>query len=280
MAGATVAEALRAGMAALSGLDGGARDARVLLAHVMGVDGASLLRDRDAVLDPAAARAFDAALGRRLSREPVALILGRAGFWTLDLEVSGAALVPRADSETLIEAALAARPGRDGVRRILDLGTGTGCLLLAALAEFPNAYGVGVDLAPDAAALARRNAVRNGLAARAGVMAGCWADAVAGTFDLVLSNPPYVAGAEMAGLMPEVRDHEPWRALYGGTDGLDAFRVLLRLLPRVLAPGGLAVFEVGMGQAGAVEAMAHAAGFSTRQRPDLAGVARAVLLER
>lgn len=273
----TVAEALRSGAARLAGIEGGARDARVLLAHVMGVDGAALLRERDAMVDEAA---FDAAIGRRLTREPVALIVGRIGFWTLELEVSQATLVPRGDSETLIEAAIASRPERGRVRRVLDLGTGTGCLLLAALCEFPDAFGIGVDLSPDATALARRNAVSNGLGRRAGFLAGRWADAVAGRFDLVLSNPPYVATADLAGLMPDVREHEPYRALDGGADGLDAYRALMAALPGIVAPDGLAVLEVGAGQADAVRGMGERAGFGATARADLGGVDRAVVLQR
>lgn len=273
----TVGEALRHGAARLAGVEGGTRDARVLLAHVMGVDAAGLLRDRDAEVD---AGAFETVLTRRVAREPVALIVGRQGFWTLDLEVSGATLIPRGDSETLIEAAVAARPDRAGVRRVLDLGTGTGCLLLAALVEFPGAFGVGVDLAVDAVCLARRNAVRNGMGERAAFATGRWADAVLGQFDLVLSNPPYIATGELAGLMEDVRGFEPRLALDGGGDGLVAYRALVAVLPRILAPGGLAVFEVGIGQAAEVVGMAGAAGFGAATRLDLVGVERAVVLER
>ena len=273
----TVGEALRAGAARLAGIEGGVRDARVLLAHVMGVDASGLLRDRGALVD---AGAYEAVLARRAAREPVALIVGRQGFWTLDLEVSGATLVPRGDSETLIEAAVAARLDRGRVRRVLDLGTGTGCLLLAALVEFPEAWGVGIDLEPDAVALARRNARRNGLEGRACFAMGCWADAVAGGFDLVLSNPPYVAGGEIAGLMADVREHEPRLALDGGMDGLEGYRALFAALPGVLAPGGLGVFELGVGQAAAVGAIAERGGYCWDVRADLGGVGRALVIWR
>jgi release factor glutamine methyltransferase len=170
----------------------------------------------------------------------MALILGHAGFWTLDLEVSADTLIPRADSEALVELALQLRPPppRPGGPRILDLGTGTGCLLLALLAEWPMAEGVGVDLNPAAAALAARNAARNGLADRARFLAGHWAGALDARFDLVLSNPPYIESAAIPGLMPEVALHEPQAALDGGADGLDAYRAILAELPRLLAPGG------------------------------------------
>jgi release factor glutamine methyltransferase len=242
----------------------------------MGLDQAALLRDRAASAPPG----YDALLERRAGREPVALILGRQGFWTLDLEVSAATLIPRADTETLIEAAIGARPDRGVVRRVLDLGTGTGCLLLAALAEFRDAWGLGIDVAYEAAALAARNARRNGLDGRAAFAVADWATPVAGTFDLVLSNPPYIRAGEIDALMPEVARHEPRRALDGGADGLDAYRMLLDAVPACLAPGGLAVLELGAGQANAVGALAEAAGYRPAFRADLGGTPRAVLFEK
>jgi release factor glutamine methyltransferase len=274
-----VRDALRHGITALTaaGVDSPALDARLLLAHAMGVDQAALLLDRDA---PAPMDAYQALLDRRVGREPVALILGRQEFWSLVFEVSAATLIPRPDSETLIEAAVAARPDRTAVRRVVDLGTGTGCLLLAALAEFPSAWGVGVDLAPDAAALAARNARELGLAGRAAMVCGDWGAALRGQFDLVLSNPPYIPGGDIVGLMPEVARFEPRRALDGGADGLDAYRILVGLLPAMLAPGGVAVFELGVGQADAVRGLAMAAGFRMAARPDLGGIERAAVIER
>ena len=273
----TVAEALRHGAALLAaaGVDSPRLDARLLLGYAAGLAPDALLRHRDAAVDTAA---YDRLLARRAGREPLALIVGRQEFWSLPFEVSAATLIPRADSETLIEAAVAARPDRQATRRILDLGTGTGCLLLAALTEFPSAWGVGTDLAPAAAALARRNARALGLAHRAAILCGDWDDAIDGRFDLVLSNPPYIRTAEIAGLMPEVAVHEPHRALDGGPDGLGAYRILLRRLPSLLQPGGTAVIELGLGQTAEVSAMAS--GFhAVRIRPDLAGVPRALVIE-
>ena len=270
-----MSQALRATAAALrdAGIDNPSFEARLLVAHALG-----LLRGTIATTEPDPAL-LGPLLARRLAREPMALILGRQGFWTLDLEVSPATLIPRADSETLIEAALAARPDRAAVRRILDLGTGTGCLLLAALSEFPAAFGVGVDVVPEAAALARRNAVSCGLAARAALLCGAWDAAVDGQFDLVLSNPPYIPHADIAGLMPEVAAHEPASALDGGADGLDAYRTIIATLPRLLTPGGVAVLELGIGQAAPVGDLALAAGFAVPElRADLGGVARAMVL--
>jgi release factor glutamine methyltransferase len=271
--GMTVAQALRHATAALAaaGIDTPGLEARLLLAHAMGLDQAALLRDRGRT----APDTFPALLARRLAHEPLALITGRQGFWTLDLEVSADTLIPRADSETLVQAALEACPAP---ARVLDLGTGTGCLLLAVLAERPGAWGLGIDRNPRAAALARRNAAAAGLAGRACFAAGDWTAALAGRFDLVLSNPPYIETSAIAGLMPEVAYHEPRAALDGGADGLDAYRAILPALPALLAPGGVAVLELGAGQAGAVAALA--AGFRTATRRDLGGIERALVLTR
>jgi release factor glutamine methyltransferase len=271
-------EALRRGAAVLAaaGIEDARREARLLLHHLLALPDRAMA-PANAPVDEAR---FEALLARRAGREPLAFILGRQGFWTLDLAVSPATLIPRADSETLIQAALAAFPERARVRRVLDLGTGTGALLLAALAEFPHAWGIGIDLSPAAAALAARNATANRLAGRAGFLCGNWAAALAGTkFDLVLANPPYIASAEIAGLMPEVALHEPRTALDGGADGLEAYRDIIADLPRLLAPGGAAILELGQGQAPAVQAMAQSAGFMYRRlRDDLGGIARALVL--
>lgn len=255
-------------------------EARLLLAHAMGCRIEDLLREPRAPVPPEAARRFaDMLRRRRLERAPVAHLTGTREFWSLPFAVSPATLIPRPDSETLIEAALAAFPDRAQVRRILDLGTGTGCLLLAALREFPAASGIGTDRVPEAAALARDNARRLGLAARARFLAADWAAPLAARFDLVLSNPPYVESAAVPALMPEVARHEPASALDGGPDGLAAYRAILAALPGLLAPGGRAVLELGQGQRGAVEALARAAGLEPLGcRTDLGGVERALLL--
>ena len=254
-------------------------EARLLLAHALGTTQEALLREPGAAVPEAAAARFRAALAARLEATPVAHILGQQGFWTLDLAVSPATLIPRADSEALVEAALEAFPDPEAPLRVLDLGTGTGCLLLAVLAERPRAFGVGVDLVPAAAALAAANAARNGLADRAAFLAGDWANALSGRFDLVLSNPPYIESEAIPGLMPEVARHEPASALDGGRDGLDAYRRLVALLPGLLAPGGAAVLELGIGQLPAVETLARAAGLApVGCREDLGGVQRALVL--
>ncbi|WP_160122050.1 peptide chain release factor N(5)-glutamine methyltransferase [Rhodovarius lipocyclicus] len=253
-------------------------EARWMLAEAMGTTSEALLREPRAPVPPEAGARFTAMLARRARREPLAYILGHAGFWGLDFAVSPATLIPRADSETLVEAALAHAPG---AARVLDLGTGTGCLLLAVLSEIPAAWGVGVDLRPGAAALAAHNAARLGLAGRSAFLAGEWAAALSGCFDLILSNPPYIEAAAIPALMPEVAGHEPPSALDGGADGLDAYRALAPQIARLLAPGGVAVLELGQGQGPDVSALMARAGLETREiRPDLGEIPRAMVVSR
>lgn len=257
-----------------SGVSDARREARLLAAHLLGAGSVALL-DPATLVDAAA---YEALVARRAAREPLALITGRRGFWTLELEVSGDTLVPRADSETLVEAALAQAgdPGR--VRRVLDLGTGTGCLLLAVLESCPAAFGVGVDVSVAACGLAARNAARAGLAGRCAFLAGDWAASVQGRFDLVLSNPPYIESGALAGLMPEVRLFEPARALDGGVAGLDAYAAILPGLAALLAAGGAAVLELGAGQDDAVRALAGQARLRhVETRRDLGGILRAAV---
>jgi release factor glutamine methyltransferase len=256
-------------------------EARLLLGHAMGLSPEALLRDPRAPVAAAAAARFRVALEGRLAGRPVAHLIGEQGFWTLDLAVSPATLIPRPDSETLVEAALDLFPEAAAPLRVLDLGTGTGCLLLAVLAERPAAFGIGVDLVPAAAALAARNAARHGLAGRAAFLAGDWAEALAGRFELVLSNPPYIESAAIAGLMPEVARHEPRSALDGGADGLHAYRAVIAALPGLLGAGGRAVLELGQGQRAAVAGLAEARGLAVLGcRADLGGIERALVLGR
>lgn len=265
-------QALRA-----AGIENPRMEARWLLAHTLASSPEALLRDPHAQAPPDTATRFGAAIARRAAREPLAHITGQAGFWTLELEVDSTTLIPRADTEALVEAVLESGASP---RRVLDLGTGTGALLLAILAEFPAATGVGVDVRPQAVALAARNAARNGLDARSAFLAGDWARAINAEFDLVLSNPPYIPRADIEALMPEVARHEPTSALDGGPDGLEAYRAILAALPALLAPGGLAVLELGMGQSGDVAALARRAGLRhCGLRDDLSGIPRAILLE-
>jgi len=258
-----------------AGIDNPRREARRLLAHALHTTTEHLLRDPHRPVAPAP---YATLLDRRAAHEPLALITGRREFWSLDLAVSPATLIPRPDTETLIEAALTALPDRTRVRRILDLGTGTGCLLLAALTEFPDAFGVGTELSLAATTLARDNAAMLGMASRAAFICTDWSGALGGRFDLILSNPPYIPTGDLPTLMPEVAQYEPSSALDGGPDGLDAYRRILPELPRLLATGGVAIVEIGQGQADAVASLARAAGFAPVARADLAGIPRALLL--
>jgi release factor glutamine methyltransferase len=270
-------QAISGGAARLraAGIETPRLEARLLLAHANGVTPEVLLGDPEGAVETGR---YEALLRRRVAREPLALILGRREFWGMQFAVCDATLVPRPESETLIEAACAVFPDRTGLRTILDLGTGTGCLLLAALAEFPGAFGVGLDISPVAASLARRNAAMLGFANRTAFVVADWAGAVAGRFDLVIANPPYVAGADIPRLMPEIALYEPKLALDGGTDGLDAYRALLPALPMLLTPAGVAVVEIGSDQADGVADLATGAGLTTWLLPDLAGRPRAIVL--
>jgi len=273
----TIGAALRRGaeLLAAAGIDGAPGEARRLLAHALG-EPPSALVDRSRVVETGSLKAL---IARRAAREPMSYITGFQGFWTLDLTVTPAVLIPRADSETLIEAALACFSERGQVRRVLDLGTGSGCLLLATLSEFGGAVGIGVDRSAPAARLARDNAKRCDLAPRAAFVVGCWAESLDGAFDLVLCNPPYIESDALPGLMPEVSRHEPRAALDGGRDGLAAYRAILADLPRVLAAAGAAVLEIGAGQADAVADLAVVSGLRVETiRPDLGGHPRAVVL--
>ena len=271
------AAALAWGAGQLAALPSPRLEARLLLADALGVTPETLLGARDRAIPPDAHAAYAAAIARRAAHVPLALIRGRREFWSLDLAVSAATLIPRPESETLIEAALAAFPDHPP-GRVLDLGTGTGCLLLAALSEYPAAFGVGIDRVPEAATLARDNAARLGLAARTAFLIADWAAPLSGRFDLILSNPPYIRSDDIRDLMTEVAAHEPASALDGGADGLTAYRALVPALPGLLAPGGVAILELGLGQAGAVAALARAAGLAAAIRPDLAGIPRALVM--
>ena len=247
-------------------------DAELLMAHALGMSREDMLLS---AMDGEAPAAFAALLARRLAHEPVAYITGRRAFWTIELEVGPGVLVPRPDSETLIEAAID-RFGSRGPATILDLGTGPGTLLLAALDQWPQARGLGIDRSEDALAYARRNAARLGLGDRTELRLGDWGEGIEGRFDLVLANPPYVAAD--ADLPPDVADHEPAAALFAGADGLDDYRRLAPQLPRLIAPGGIACVEIGAGQKQAVAALFGAAGLRVASRDDLAGVARCLVL--
>lgn len=275
-----LAQAFRA-----AGLDSAALDARLLIAHALGLDHAGLAAASEQPLTEEAAARIAALAARRLAREPVARILGAKEFWGLPLSVTPAALVPRPDSETVVEASLAALGGTEARRRALriaDLGTGSGALLLALLSELPRAYGVGTDRDPNAIATARENAARLRLADRAGFVVCDYGGALAGGCDLVVSNPPYVRTQDIAGLAPEVRSYDPRLALDGGPDGLDAYRAIAGGIRDLLRIGGQVVVEVGAGQSQPVEQLFAEAGLSVARggRRDLSGTIRALVARR
>lgn len=259
--GADLGAVLRGAAARLgaAGLASPRLDARVLIAHALGIAPDDVLLRPDRSISRHEARAIDRLVARRLEREPVSRIVRRREFWSLPFRVGAATLDPRPDSETVVSAVLAALPARERAVRLLDLGTGTGCLLLALLSELPNARGLGVDVAPGALAVARANARALGLKARARFRRGSWADGLAGPFDVVVSNPPYITSGALAGLPAEV-GFDPVGALDGGPDGLAAYRAIAAALPRLLAPGGLAALEIGADQAAAVGKILAGAG--------------------
>lgn len=274
-----IRDALKAAAADLAraGIEGGRLDARLLLGHVLG---RAVWPHEEEPLETAALERFRALVARRIAREPVSKIIGRRAFWTLDLTVTADTLDPRPDSETLVEAALEAFADRAPPRRILDLGTGTGCLLLAVLSEFADATGLGLDRSPAAAEVARRNAADTGLADRVEIRCQDWDTVGEDRFDLILSNPPYIAEDEVASLAEEVRGHDPIGALAAGADGLDAYRALAPVLSRTLAPDGVAILELGIGQGDAVAAIMASVGLrETARRADLAGIDRTLVLK-
>lgn len=245
-------------------------DAELLMAHALGISREALLLGQ---LDGPAPEGFAVLVARRLDHEPIAYITGTRAFWTIELQVGPGALVPRADSETLIEAAVA-HFGTRVPATILDLGTGPGTLLLAALDQWPRAHGLGIDESERALSYAEINAEDLGMAERARFRRGDWAAGLQGQFDLILANPPYVGTGES--LPREVSDHEPAGALFAGADGLDDYRIIMPQVPALLAPGGIACIEVGAGQADAVAALVAAQGLRPGRRADLAGIDRCV----
>ncbi|WP_422072971.1 peptide chain release factor N(5)-glutamine methyltransferase [Tranquillimonas rosea] len=250
-------EALRAAIPRLrdAGIEGAPRDARWLLAHALGIEPGRVPLVSGDTLPEAAAQAFEAAVARRVARVPVSQITGRRAFYGRDFAVTSDTLDPRPETEQIVALALEAP-----FARVLDLGTGTGCLLLTLLAECPGATGLGTDLSGAACAVARRNAAALEVADRAGIVAGDWFAPVTGTFDLIVSNPPYIAAAEMPDLAPEVRDHDPRAALTDEADGLSAFRVIAAGAGAHLSPGGRLLVEIGAGQGAAVAALFRQAG--------------------
>jgi len=265
------------------GIESPELDARILVGHALGVEPAALVAAANRQLSAAQEAAIAALTHRRLAREPVARILGVKEFWSLPFYIATATLVPRPETETVVEAALAVIDGR-GARlqplRIADLGTGCGALLLALLSELPNSWGVGSDVSVGALGVAQNNA-RHLALARASFVACDMTAALRGPFDMVVSNPPYVASGDIAMLAPEVRDFEPRRALDGGADGLAFHRMIAAVAPALLSRNGVIVVELGAGQAESATALFAAAGLAVSPpRPDLNGVPRALIASK
>ncbi len=279
----TVDQALTAAAARLSaaGVEDPRRDARLLIAAAIEAGPAQLIAYPERALDGAEAARIEASLARRAAREPVSRILGRRGFWSLELEITPDTLDPRPDSETLVAAVLE-RIGAQGLvgapLSVLDLGTGSGCLLLALLSELPAARGLGLDISAAALAVARRNARKLGLFHRARFALGDWGSGLDGSWQLIVSNPPYITEGEIEDLAPEVARYDPRLALTAGPDGLDAYRKLLPQAARLLEPGGMLALEVGCGQQDAVTALLAGTGFIELGRyRDLGGIERCLL---
>lgn len=265
-----------------AGIDNVRFEARLLLSHATGLTIEQLISRGPDAAPAAAAGRLRELTARRVGREPMAYILGEREFWGLPFKVSPAVLVPRPDSETVIETVLDLLPDRSRKLRILDLGLGSGCLLLTLLREYPQATGVGIDASEAALAVAQANAEALGVAPRARLATGDWrqagwTDRLEGPFDLLVSNPPYIESMAVEGLMPEVARHEPRLALDGGADGLAAYRIIAAALPALVVPGGWAIVEVGEGQAPEIASLFAAEGLVPRpSRKDLGGIERVV----
>ncbi len=277
---ATIGQALEGAAKRLAeaGVEEARRDARLLLAAALDVEIARVMGWPETLVELARLQSFDEMIRRRADREPVSRILGRREFWGLEFAVSPHVLDPRPETETLVEAVLDRIPDRGEAFSILDLGTGSGCILAALLSEYPKAEGLGVDLSFGAAAQARANAAALGLSERTHFSVGNWSESLAGEWKVIVSNPPYIISSHLAGLAAEVARFDPHLALAGGEDGLAAYRGLFAGLIGHLVPDGVLVVELGVGQADAVETLLREAGFTIEgRRRDLSGVTRCLL---
>jgi release factor glutamine methyltransferase len=280
---ASVGAAIEHAASALTkaGIDEPRRRARALLATALDLSTAEIFAHPERLLNPAQRARLSAMLDRMLAHEPLSRIVGWREFWGLEFLLSADTLDPRPETETVVDSVLARLPERDRSYRFLDLGTGTGVLLLALLSEYKAASGIGIDIAPSAAGTARDNAERLGIGARAQFVAASWAAALTGRFDVVIANPPYIERAAIADLPPEVRRYDPMRALDGGADGLAAYRAIAAELRRLLPPGGLFATEIGQGQASAVTAILTRHGLRVDGiASDLGGIERVVIARR
>jgi release factor glutamine methyltransferase len=286
VAAASTADGVRQALAQLfrnAGLESPNVDARILVGHALGLDHTALAAAGDRPISVNESEAIAALAQRRLAREPVARIVGSKEFWSLLLSINSSTLVPRPETETVVEVALAAIDAngpRTQALHIADLGTGSGALLLALLSELPNAHGIGTDISIEALTVARANAHQLGIT-RATFVACDVASPLRSSFDLIVSNPPYVASGEFAALAPEVRAFDPRSALDGGPDGLDCYRALTASIPALLSPGGALVLEIGAGQSDDVAQLFAATGLAVAApHPDLNGIPRVLLARK
>jgi release factor glutamine methyltransferase len=279
----SVRETLARGVARLqaAGIETARLDARILLSWALGISSDDLFSARTT---SAEVETFESLIRRRAAREPLAYITGRKEFWSLKLEVGPGVLIPRPETETLIEEALRQFPDTEAVLRLLDIGTGSGCLLIAFLTERHRATGLGIDISQDALAYGRRNAARHGLSARCSfetVDSPPQLRGAAWKFDVILANPPYLTDEEFAASVREIRDYEPQQAFTAGQDGLAAFRAFLPIVAESLSPAGMAFLEIGMGQADKVREIVMNAGLEIRSVvPDLSGIPRCLVIGR
>lgn len=274
-----ISAALTEGEAALTaaGIDNPRNQARLLLGHVLGITPAQVFARADDDIASANLKTYYALLSARCEGTPLAHLTGRREFWSMDFHVTPATLIPRPDTETLVELVESAFKDRSPPKTILDLGTGSGCILMALLSVFEDADGVGLDMSKDACRIASANARALGFEKRARIVEGTWEDGIDGTFDLIVSNPPYIPSADIEMLDVDVRAHEPMGALDGGADGLDTYRSLIPAVIPALSDDGMVVFEVGIGQADEVLKIASVCGLIPGpRRKDLAGIERAV----
>ncbi|MBO1907144.1 peptide chain release factor N(5)-glutamine methyltransferase [Microvirga sp. 3-52] len=264
-----------------AGFETAALDARLLLLTALGISATDLITRPDTLLSPDEAETLASFTRRRLGHEPVARIVGVREFWGLPFRLSPETLVPRPDTETVVETALDLLPDRQAPLRVVDFGTGSGCILVALLHELPQATGLGVDLSFGALVTARTNAIGNRVGGRCHFALSRWADAVSGTFDLMVSNPPYIASGVIPTLDEEVREHDPRLALDGGPDGLEPYRILLSEAGRLLAPQGLLVVEIGYDQAEDLISLARVYGLEiVRIAHDLSDTPRSIAMKR
>ncbi len=263
-----------------AGIPGPRPEARLLMGYALGLAREVVFGHADRPVTPVEAKRFESAIRRRVSREPAARRRGCREFWRLRFQVTAATLIPRPETETVIEAALEAAGGGERAIDILDLGTGTGCLLLALLSELANARGLGVDASVEALKVAAANASALGLSDRARFRLGDWGKGLRQRFDLIVANPPYIRADEIGGLEPEVARFEPGLALSGGADGLECYRALAADIRRLMAPGARIVLEIGEGQGDGVTAILGAHGLEvTGRRADLSGIPRCLVAE-